>query len=593
MKEFLPFLDLKEHRPSDAGKDLLSALAVTFLSVPQGVAYAMIAGLPPSAGLYATALPTIVGSMMRSSRHVATGPTNAISLLVGGGVALMTGTDPLTCAITLALMVGVLQIIAGILRLDAIVDYISNPVVLGYITGAGLLIGIGQLHNVTGTQGARGDVLNRLSVWIQGLDQLQWQAVAMAAATAAFILILRRIRKGLPGALIAMALATAASMAFNLQSHGLMTVADIEPIPKGLPPLTLPDLSLISSLLPLAVACTVLSLVESSAVARTTASRSGQRLNLSAEFTGQGLANVSAAFCGAYPTSASLSRSALNERSGAVTRLSGVYSGLMILAILLAFGHLANHTPIASLAGLLMVVAVDLVDTERIKRTLRSTLSDKLSFAVTALATWAMPLDQAIYLGVGISLILFLRNARLLIAREMVVSKTGRLREILPFTDPGENQRCTAIRIIHLEGRLFFGAAGELQNLLEEIYLQTDIKALVIRLKRTHGMDMTIAAALEAFAQRMDQQDRHLILSGVRPDTLQILKRIGATDRLQKDHIFATRPRWFASMHQALDYACTLTPNGDNTPIRLYLERYGDVSKPGDNQDTKQDNATA
>ncbi len=271
---FLPFLDLKDYSWNKPYKDFVAALAVTFMGVPQGIAYAVIAGLPPAMGLYASTVPTITGSLFRSSHHVVTGPTNAVSLLVGGGIALVAGKDPVVVAITLALMVGLFQFVAGVLRLGSIVDYISNPVVLGYITGAGLLIGIGQLPNVTATHPAAmkvplfssiwssvqamgpmgwliwaallalilgillwrttrsyapsvllaagislllalqlfpsyNNAFQKIVVWVQSLKLSSYMALSMAGGTALFILLLRKFRHSWPGALLAMAIATA------------------------------------------------------------------------------------------------------------------------------------------------------------------------------------------------------------------------------------------------------------------------------------------------------------------------------------------------------------------------------------------------
>ena len=563
LRRCLPFLDLSEASLGDLVRDAQAALVVTFMAVPQGVAYAVIAGLPPAMGLYASAFPAIVGALMRSSRHVITGPTNALSLLVGGGVALMAGADPLQVGIALALMVGVFQVVAGMLRLGALVDYISDPVVLGYITGAGLLIGVGQLPNVTGTASGGGHVLEKLWFWLEGLGQTSILAVAMAASTAALIVLLRRVSLWIPGALIAMSAATALSIAFDLGDVGMLLISDLAPVPAGLPPLTLPDIGLFAQLMPLAVACTVLSLVESSAVARSIASRSGQRLDTSAEFAGQGLANLVAGMSGGYPTSGSLARSALNERGGARTRMGGVFAGLLMLLVLLVLGHVVNHTPIASLAGLLVVVALDLVDLKRIKETLASRWADRVAFAATLLGTWVLPLDKAIYLGVGISLVLFLRRARLLTARELLIDREGRLKEAHPEDKPSEQRRCRAVRILHLEGRLFFGVEGELQAALDRFIRQPQMKVLVLRLKRTQGMDATIAASLAATAQRMEAQGRHLILAGVRAETMDILRRTGAVEAIGAERIFTNQRRWFASMNQAIDSACDLALDGE------------------------------
>jgi sulfate permease, SulP family len=170
----------------------------------------------------------------------------------------------------------------------------------------------------------------------------------------------------------------------------------------------------------------VLSLVESSSVARALAVRTGQRLDMAAEFAGQGIANLAAAFSGGYPVSGSLSRSALNQQAGAETRLSAVFCGLLMIGVLLVLGPIVERTPIASLAGLLLVLANDLVDRQRIRMVLRGTMSDRVAFVATLLGTWVLPLDQAIYAGVGISIILFLRRARLLTVREMVIGEKGR-----------------------------------------------------------------------------------------------------------------------------------------------------------------------
>ncbi|TNE46456.1 MAG: SulP family inorganic anion transporter [Deltaproteobacteria bacterium] len=639
---FLPFLDLKNYSWNKAYKDFVAALAVTFMGVPQGIAYAVIAGLPPAMGLYASTVPTITGSLFRSSHHVVTGPTNAVSLLVGGGIALVAGKDPVVVAITLALMVGVFQFVAGVLRLGSIVDYISNPVVLGYITGAGLLIGIGQLPNVTATNptamkvplfssiwssvqamGPMGwliwaallavilglllwrktrsyapsvllaagislllalqlfpsynNAFQKIVVWVKSLNLSSYMALSMAGGTALFILLLRKFRRSWPGALLAMAIATALSMIFDLHSQGMRIVSDLRPVPAGFPPLTYPDLSLMAALAPLAFATTVLSLVESSAVARAIAARTGQRLDISADFSGQGIANISAAFFGGYPTSGSLSRSAFNEQSGAVTRLAGVMSGFFMIAVLLILGPLANYTPIASLAGLLVVVAFDLIDVKRIRATMNSNLSDKMAFLVTVFGTWMMPLDKAIYLGVGVSLILFLRQARLLVVRDLTVDSNQRLREVDVAHTPDDCSRCKSIHILHLEGRLFFGVEGELQSAMDRVIHDRDVKVLVVRLKRTQGMDVTTANTFAAAAERMREQGRLLVLAGVRQDALRHLEEVGTLDILGKENVFPSRTHWLDSMKEAMIYACQFAGEAlycETCPLKDFLQTH-------------------
>jgi SulP family sulfate permease len=256
LTRFIPFTDLRGYNTSMLWSDLSAAAAITFLSIPQGVAYAIIAGLDPKMGLYAAIAPTIIGSLFRSSRHVVTGPTNAISLVVAGAVVVanQNGQDPTVVAVTLALLVGVMQFGAGAFRLGAIVDYISSPVVLGYITGAGVLIGVGQPPNITHTAQSVGNMFQSVAGWAQGMGEAHSLSVVVAFGSLALLLVIRQIAKALdkpiPAALITMTVALIASLALDLQSRGVVVVADIGAIPSGLPVITTPDLSIAISLLP-------------------------------------------------------------------------------------------------------------------------------------------------------------------------------------------------------------------------------------------------------------------------------------------------------------------------------------------------------
>ncbi len=567
MKRFLPFLDLRHLRPADLSRDAAAALATTFLAIPQGVAYAMIAGLPPVAGLYASVLPTIVGSLFRSSRHVVAGPTNAVSLLVGtavGALAQELGASATEIALSMSLMVGLIQVGAGLGGLGSVVDYISKSVVLGYVTGAGVLIGIGQLHNVTGTVGGQGDVLHRVQVWLGGLDATNPTALGIAAGTALLVVLLHPLGQKVPGELIALGVATAASAALGL-SGDIAVVGDLAPVPAGLPPLTVPAVFHPSVALA-ALAAAVLSVVESSSLARSIADESGQELDISVEMTGQGLSNVAAAFTGGYPGSGSLSRSALNHSAGARSRMGGVLGGVFVGLALLVAGPLVERIPIPALAGLLVVVAVRLVKIPRIVQTFRAGRGDALAFLVTLAGTWALRLDHAIYLGVTLSIIMFLRRARLLVARELAVDASGRLREVLP----GDGHADPHVRVLHLEGPLFFGAAGELRDAITHA-ARGDVRALVVRLKRTQGLDLTSAQVVQAVAERLHKQGKHLVLVGLRPRCMAVLEQTGAARIVGADNIFPTQPGWFEAMDAGLARALELAEAPAGSPLRRYL----------------------
>lgn len=573
---YLPFLDLRHYRLSFLRRDFLASSTVTFLDIPQGVAYAMIAGLPPVMGLYAAAVPAIVGALFRSSHHVVTGPTNALSLLVGSAVAAEAargGASPMQVGVALAFMVGALQFFAGLLRLDALADYISHPVVRGYITGAAILIAAGQLPNVTGTPGSGGDLAHMLASWMSNLPHANPLALAFALGTVIVVLGLRRLDRRIPGSIIAMVVSIGVGSVLHLHERGLRLVADLAPIPAGLPPFTVPGLENWAMLAPAAVACAVLSLVESSSVARALATHTGQRLDMAAEFAGQGLANIAAAFSGGYPVSGSLARSTLNQQAGAESRLSAVFCGSLMLAVLLFLGPVVGKTPVASLAGLLLVLANDLIDRERIRITIRGIMSDRAAFVATLLGTWTLPLDKAIYLGVGISLVLFLRRARLLTVREMAIGEKGRFREV--DLEAGEAGRlCSAIRIMNLTGPLFFAAAGELQFILDRLVDDPKLRVLILRMRQAQALDVTTASVLESTGSTLKKEGKTLLLLGMRPAALQLLEQTGIAERLGQENLFPAQSGWFTAMEAALRRALELTGEhacGQQCPLAEYM----------------------
>ena len=294
----------------------MSALAVTFMAVPQGVAYAVIAVFAAGHGFVCGFYPMHCGwfdAEFQTRHHWS---DQRIVTVSSGRCGRDDASRSFECWGDFSAHGGVMQFSAGVLRLGAFVDYISNPVVLGYITGAGLLIGIGQLPNVTGTIGGQGWLGASLWTWVQGLGGTETLTLIMALSTTGGILIIRKINRRLPQRHYHLGIGHHCLLAFWISRPRFKTIADLAPIPQGLPPLTLPDLSLLRVLLPVAFACTVLSLVESSAVARSVAADTRQRLQLSVEFTGQGLANIAAGLFGGYPTSGSLARTAINHQSG-------------------------------------------------------------------------------------------------------------------------------------------------------------------------------------------------------------------------------------------------------------------------------------
>lgn len=569
-----------EWRTASWRDEIVAAIAVTVLGVPQGIAYAVVAGLPPIVGLFAGVWPVIVGSLFRSARIVITGPTNAVSLLVGTTVAV-TSDDPVVAATTVAVMIGAIQLAAGLLRLGSIVDYVSAAVVAGYVTGAGVLIAAGQLPYLTGTAKLRGDLVTQLVGWGQGLGELHGPSLALGLFSAAVVIGVRRYGGKSLSALAAVVISTLIVALLGDLAAGIRLVADLTASSGGstLPGLSLPDLSRVADLVPVALAGVLLSLVESTSVSRSIAARTGQRLSLQLEFVGLGLANLAAGLGSGYPVSGSLARSGLNEQSGAKTRYAGVLSGGLMLFVLLGLGPLVDRLPIPALAGLIIVIAADLIDLPRIRRLLRATLSDRLAFVGTLLGTFALPLDQAIAVGVGINLVLFLRQSQWVVARELRPDAARHLQEVDPDgPERPDLQRCHAIRILHFEGPLFFGAAGALEDALNEVIADPSVRVVVVRLKRASGLDFTTAEVFGQAHRRLSEDGRQLMLVGLRPAMLRTLTRTGVAESIGDAGIYPTQPGWFVAMHEALSAAVASLPehHPDGRPCPVARVAHGE-----------------
>ena len=536
-------------------KDIPASLTVVCLAAPQCIAYAIIAGIPPVMGLYAATVPTMLAAIFRSSRLTVTGPTNAISLLVLIGVLALPDESAATVAVTLAFMAGILQLLLYFFRLENLMSFVSQPVVVGYITGAAVLIGISQLPNVTQTQTEGNHIVSQVYTWFQSLNAAHMPSVVVALVTIAMTLAIRRWKKQLPADMIVLLLLTAGLFALSELELGVLLVQDLKPIPKGLPKLSFPNQALMIDLGPLALAIAMLSLVESTSVSRAIASRIGEPVNLRKEVFGQALANIAASLWSGYPTSGSLARSALNESSQAASRLSAFLSGFWMLLIILIFGEAVNHIPLPALGGLLLLIAYRLIRIETIKSILRSTKSDRWSLVATMLGTWLLPLDQAIYVGVLISVVGFLQRTRQLQSAPIILDSYGYTQAEDDTALPATLEMCPHIHIVQIEGSLYFAAAESLRQSIDTAVKNSTAHNIIVRLRRTQHMDYTIANTLFIAAKNLQKQNRRLVIVGLQPQETHWLYSVDSEDLFNEANVYPTQRRWFNAMHSAINSA--------------------------------------
>ena len=393
-------------QPGAVRADLLAGLTGAVVVLPQGVAFATLAGLPPQYGLYSAMVPCIVAALFGSSRLMVTGPANAISLTTMALIAPLAAIGSpryVELVLTLTLLVGVLQLLLGWARVGSWIERMPHSVVVGFTAGAAVLIVNSQIGPVLGLPLPRGaSVVDNLAAAAAGIAGLNPLAVLAGLATIGLAIAARPLNRWVPAMLVAVAGGAALTHAAQWLWPTAPPLAMVQALPGALPPLSLPDLSLdtVRSLFAATLVMTLLALTEATAIARSVARARGDKLDGNQEFVGQGLANVAGAFFSAYPSSGSFNRSGVNLASGARTPLSAVAAALWLMLLLSLVGSWATLLPLAVISGLLMVVAWGLFDRREMARIWRDEPHERLPLAVTAIATVSLSLEWAILLGV-------------------------------------------------------------------------------------------------------------------------------------------------------------------------------------------------
>ncbi len=534
----LPLLaKLKGYQIRDLGHDLKAGINVALLDFPQSMAYAMIAGLPIQYGVHASALGSLIAPFFASSRFLITGPSNATAVLLMSGFLSM-GLDEsqrLVVLPMLVLMVGCFLFAGAFLRLEVVIQYVSRAVITGYVTAAGFLIIVKQSPHVLGIEiEGSGTFLLTLQEILQSSGMTQWPILLFSALTPLIHFTLRRINPRLPSLALTIVLSTLLSILLQRWGLHLQTLPNL---PRGDWSLTVPllDLKLIHSLLGTAFAISLLSLLESSSISKTVAARAGDTVDISQQMVSMGVANTVNAFGAGMPVSGSPVRTMLNYDSGARTPVSSLISGLLLLIAIFALAPLIQYIPKASLASMIMIVGISLIKWDTIKVFLRTSKSDAATFLVTFTSGLLFPLDIAIYFGVGLSIALFLKK---------VANPT--LQEV-DFTDQGEvlgtrPERRSAISIVHVEGDLFFGSTDVFLDRMRDLVESPNLKVIILRMLNAHHIDATASLAIVNLIEFARQNDRDVILAGVRDDMLPQIEKSGLAEVVGPDNLFRYTP---------------------------------------------------
>jgi SulP family sulfate permease len=544
--------------------DLLAGVTVAAISLPQAMAYALIAGVDPRFGLYSAIVVTLVASIFGSSSHLINGPTNAISLVVFSALGFFNPDARLEAyqaMFLLGIMIGCIQILIAIFKLGDLTRYISESVVIGFMAGAGTLVGLTQLGNLTGLRDrgtGQQHVLYRIWLTLSG-GPVNLRALGIGIGTIVLVVLLRHLARKyrLPqfDMLMALIIAALVAAAFGWSKpalNGTTVISVVGSVPRNLPMPHLPRIQFwwIKEMSGSALAIAFLGLLEALAIAKSIANTTRQSLDYNRQCLAEGLANLTGGFFQCLPGSGSLTRSAINFQAGAVSRASGVFAAGTVALTVVALAPFARYIPKAALAGLLLVTAVRLVDWKRLSYAMRASRYDAALVSVTAFSAIFISVEFSILIGVALSMLLFVPRAALLHWTELVVGSDRVIRERLPEDPP-----CTAMMLYDLEGELFFGAAPELDRCFNHLKRRTeeeDIHFVVLRLKRTRNPDMVSLERFDHFLHEMEARGVTVLLCGVRPALAKAMANLHFHDWLPSDHVFPEEAQKFSATLKAV-----------------------------------------
>jgi len=557
----IPALQTARHYTfADARADLAGGLSVAAVAVPQAMAYALIAGLPPEYGLYTAIVMTAVGALFDSSRQLINGPTNAISIALLGAIgAVPDQAVRIQLAILMAFLIGVIQFAISMARLGDLTRYVSHSVIVGFTAGASLLLVLDQFKNLVGQKAVGGVHDHFLWRFYQSLTQggsIHGLTVAIGLGSIALVLALRYLKRKLnlpllPEFLIVVVLMAIATAVYRFDEQGVRVVGAI---PAKLPHPQLPhfDYSWIRTYASSALAIGLLGLLEAIAMAKAIAAVTRQKLDLNQQCLSEGVANLTGSFFSCMPGSGSLTRSAINQQAGARTQWAGVISAAAVAATVLLLAPYARYIPRSALAGLLMLTAARMVNFKDLRYHMRVSRFDAVIVATTAIAAFAISIEFCVLIGVIMSFLLAVPRAGNMLLTEFVAASDDHVRERLEEDEPDAE-----VLVFGLEGEMFFGSSVSLEQHLETIERRAldTTRVVVMRMKRARNPDAVGMAALEHFIERMRARGIEVLLCGVRPALREALERSGMLARLKPDHVFLERAVRQTSTQDAMRFA--------------------------------------
>ena len=567
-----PLRLFKEYDRVNIRADFVAGLTVAVILLPQAIAFAIIADLPPEMGLYGAIVGAVIGALWGSSNQIHMGPTNAISLLVLSALSSATAVSATSGEIPnlvimaglMAVMVGLFQLVLGIARLGLLVNFVSHSVIVGFASGAGVLIAVKQLRPLLGLEFESHNLWQTFLGIVQNIAESHPSTTVIGIGAMILIIILRRINPKLPGALIGMIIASTVVGFLGLDQQGVATIGQL---PANLPPLAdlpLLNLDLFARISTGALAVAAIGLVETAAISRSIATQTGQRLDSNQEFVGQGLSNIFVGFFSGYPCAGSFSRSAVNFKAGAKSPIAALLSGIFVLIGMFTLAPFAKFLPKAALAGVLIVTAYGMIDRAEMKRIWQGSRFDAIIMMVTFLGTLFLHIEFAVLMGILLSFGFYIMQTSACQVQTVLPDK-----EFKHFVHQSEKRDCPQLGIISISGDLYFGAVTHIEEeILTNLDKNPDQRFLLLRMHNVNQCDFSGIHMLEHLVHVYRERGGDIFFVRVSEPVLEIMHTTGFYEHLGKDHFLIEDEAISRLFYRVLDPAVCIY----ECPIKVFKE---------------------
>jgi len=553
-----PFLNWFKLVNKDTLKaDMIAGITGAVIVLPQGVAFATIAGLPPEYGLYTAMVTPVIAALFGSSYHLVSGPTTAISIVIFSAVS--NHADPgtpefISIALTMTLLAGVYQLAFGLARLGALVNFVSHTVVIGFTAGAAILIATSQMKHILGIAVPKGESF--LHTWMDifaDIGNSNLYLLLIAIATLFTALAIKKWLPKIPNLLIGMVVGSVIAYLLKDTVSGIALVGEI---PGQFPPLSKPDFSFdtIKSLAPEAFAVALLGLIEAVSISRAVATKSNQRINSNQEFIGQGMSNMVGSFFSSYAGSGSFTRSGINYEAGAKTPMSAIFAAVFLLLIVLLIAPLTAYLPVAAMGGVILLVAYNLIDFHHIEMILKNSKSEAAILIVTFLSTLFLELEFAIYMGVLLSLVFFLKKTSTpeIPTLSVDVDPKTEKRSLLNINQKPLKQ-CPQLKIIRIDMSIYFGSINHIQDRISHIAENEHIYNIMIDASRINFIDLAGAEALVSENTILKKNGGGLYFVGLKSSVYEFVAKSCFVKKIGADHFYDSKGAAISAIYKKLD----------------------------------------